>query len=194
MKELRLFIAVRPPDEALGTVKATRDALRERLGDDAVRWVRDENLHVTLEFLGPTDPAQIDDLVGVMQRAASGARGPIGLELAAPGAFPNLRRPRTLWVGVNDRDGVLSRLQRELRAALGELGRELDEKPFRPHITIGYVRKRAESVDRRAIGTAVAEADETQTAFSVTELVLVESVLGPGGSRYTDLRAVSLDR
>lgn len=193
MKELRLFIAVRPPDEALAQVRQARDALRERLGDETVRWVRDENLHVTLEFLGPTDPAAVDDLEGVMEQAASGSGGPIGLELSAPGAFPNVRRPRTLWIGVTDRDRDLERLERALHDGLAELGYELDEKPFRPHITVGYVRKRARSTDRRTIGTVVGETEAPHDSFRVTELLLVESVLGAGGSRYSDLRTVRLN-
>lgn len=194
MKDIRLFIAVRPSDEALAEVRAARDALRERLGDDAVRWVRDENLHVTLEFLGTTDPTRIDDLVGAMWHAASSTDGPIGLDLAAPGGFPNVRRPRTLWMGVADPDRELARLEGELRAALTEQGYELDERPFRPHITIGYVRKRAGAAQRREVGNAVREADERRRAFRATELLLVESVPGPGGSRYTDLRTVLLAR
>ncbi len=192
MKELRLFIAVRPPDDALAAVASAREALRERTGLEAVRWVRDENLHVTLAFLGDTDSARIDELVDAMERAAAAA-GPIDLELAAPGAFPNLRRPRTLWVGVTDRDGALGRLERDLRAALVDLGYELDEKPFRPHITIGYVRKRTDPRQRRAIGDAVGEADSPHRTFRVDELVLVKSTLGPGGSRYSDLRTASLE-
>ena len=192
MKELRLFIAVRPPEDALAAVASAREALRERTGLEAVRWVRDENLHVTLAFLGDTDSTRIDELVDAMERAAAAA-GPIGLELAAPGAFPNLRRPRTLWVGVTDRDGALGRLERDLRAALVDLGYELDEKPFRPHITIGYVRKRTDPTQRRAIGDAVGEENPPHRAFRADELVLVKSTLGPGGSRYSDLRTVSLD-
>ncbi|MFW5743051.1 MAG: RNA 2',3'-cyclic phosphodiesterase [Spirochaetota bacterium] len=193
MKELRLFIAVRPPDDALAAVASVREGLRERTGLEAVRWVRDENLHVTLAFLGATDPARIDEPVEAMERAAAAAGGPIDLELAAPGAFPNLRRPRTLWVGVTDRDGTLGRLEEELHAGLVDLGYELDEKPFRPHITIGYVRKRVDPAQRRAIGDAVGEADSPERTFRVGELVLVKSVVARGGSRYSDLRSVSLE-
>ncbi|MFW5742070.1 MAG: RNA 2',3'-cyclic phosphodiesterase [Spirochaetota bacterium] len=194
MKHARLFIAVRPSDDALAEVRAAREALRERLGDEAVRWVRDENLHVTLEFLGATDPTRIDDLVGAMRHAASSTDGPIGLDLAAPGAFPDVRRPRTLWISVTDPNRELARLEAELRHGLTEQGYELDARPFRPHITIGYVRKRAGAAQRRGIGDAIREADVRRRAFRASALLLVESVPGPGGSRYTDLRTVALAR
>lgn len=192
MKELRLFVAVRPPEAALATVRSTRDALRERIDDRSVRWVRDENLHITLAFLGATDPARVDEVAAAMRETASSVEAPVDLELAAAGAFPDLRRPRTLWVGVSDDDEKLARLERALRGHLEELGCDLDEKPFRPHVTIGYVRKRVTTADRRSIGDTVAGTEPPVAAFDARELLLVESILGAGGSRYTDLRTVPI--
>lgn len=192
MDRLRLFTAVRPPQEVLAAIEDTAYRLRGRTGEKPVRWVRPENLHVTLQFLGNTPRELVPALTAAMREAAGEAPGEIGLSIDRVGAFPNARRPRTLWVGLTDTGGGLATLERALRRRLVGLEFELDERPFRPHVTVGYVRKRVSSAERQAITRALQQTDVETRSFLINELVLVRSETGPGGSRYTDLATVPL--
>jgi 2'-5' RNA ligase len=189
---LRLFTAVRPPEDALEAVVDARRRLTERIGDRAVRWVPDENLHVTLHFLGKSSPELIGDIEQAMRDAARRLGGGVDLTLSGVGAFPSARRPRILWVGVADGGERLAELQRDLQEPFRKLGFDPDERPFHPHITIGKVRKRIPSSDRAAIAAALDETEPEERAFHAEELLLVQSVLGSAGATYTAIRAVPL--
>ncbi|MFW5689539.1 MAG: RNA 2',3'-cyclic phosphodiesterase [Spirochaetota bacterium] len=196
MERLRLFTAVRPPERALDEVERAARDLRERAGAKTLRAVRRANLHVTLHFLGETDASLVEPLASAMEAAVAPVTAPVELELAPPGAFPNARRPRTVWVGVHDASGALAALELRLRRNLvspsfgGAV--QLDERPFRPHITIGYVNKRLASSESRSVTRAIQETRVEPVRFLVTALVLVQSVLGRGGSTYTDIRTIAL--
>lgn len=203
MDELRLFTAVRPPEEIVEAIAGVQRRFESTVGSQALRAIRRENFHVTLEFLGNTPSSLVEPVVEAMRAAASRAPGPLELQLTAPGAFPSNRRPRTLWVGVHDVTGELTALEADLRARLVQLGIELDARRFRPHVTIAYVRRQATSADRARIAAEVEAADRTtagpgtgpaqgESPFTVSELVLVRSVTGPGGSVYSHLHAVRL--
>lgn len=166
--------------------------MQARAGAGSVRWVRPENRHVTLQFLGDTSAGLVGAIEEAMRGAAHEVGSPLNLAINGMGAFPKARRPRTLWVGVTDTDGELARLERALRRRLLALDFELDERPFRPHITTGYVRKRASSEERHAITRALQHTEVEALSFQVDEITLVQSELAPGGSRYTGLARVSL--
>ncbi len=196
MDELRLFTAVRPPEDIVETIANVQRRLESAAGSKSLRAIRPRNFHVTLEFLGNTPPSLVEPVVEAMIAAASAAPGPIELQLTAPGAFPTSRRPRTLWVGVRDIAGGLTALEEDLRARLVELGFELDAKRFRPHVTIAYVRRQATPTDRARIAAAIEDARAggapAGMSFTLSDLLLVRSVTGPGGSEYSHLHAVRL--
>jgi len=199
MSELRLFTAVRPPESVLDAIERHRRRLGDAIGSNAVRWVPRANYHVTLEFLGATPESQIPGIEAALQATAAAATARPELVVTRPGAFPGIRRPRTLWVGVEDPEGTLAGLERDLRARLSGLGLGLDERPFRPHVTIGYVRRQAGPAARAAISRALDAfgrgangMGDASATFRVDSILLVHSVTGPGGSRYTDLHAVGI--
>src|SRR4051812_2134053 len=93
---LRLFIAVPAPPE----VRAAAEAVIRRLqGLGDVRWVTGDRLHLTLKFLGDTPPNQVPKL-GALLKEDANKNSPFVVELGGVGAFPNPRRPQTLWLGV----------------------------------------------------------------------------------------------
>ncbi|MFW6292761.1 MAG: RNA 2',3'-cyclic phosphodiesterase [Spirochaetota bacterium] len=212
MDELRLFTAVSPPQEIAEKIAGVQRRFESAVGPHVLRTIRRENYHVTLQFLGNTPPSLVEPVVEAMQAAASRSSGPIELQLTAPGAFPTSRRPRTLWVGLRDTGGRLTALEEDLRERLVRLGIELDTRRFRPHVTIAYVRKQATSGDRARVAAAIEHAQQggergegpsprrsaagstpDAPAFTVTDLLLVRSVTGPGGSEYSHLHAVRLE-
>jgi 2'-5' RNA ligase len=179
----RLFIAVAVPPAALEACRSVLDPVREGpLGGNA-RWVRTENLHLTVRFLGDTDPELIPDLALAVVEAASTV-APFELELGGAGAFPDGRHPRTLWLGVARGNDGLESLDAALAPALGTLGWPADPRHRRPHLTVARTDATRGPVSH-ALGDALAAAAAGwRTAFEVTTLTLYRSHLGGGPPSY----------
>lgn len=182
---MRLFAAVPLPEPARAGVAGLLDRLRRR--DLPVRWVRDEGLHLTLKFFGEVAPDRLEKIEEAIRVANEGS-APLAMRLDELGAFPNARRPRLLWVGL-DAPPALELLQDRLERQCGAIGFEPEGSPFRPHITLGRVRQ-----GQRCPLRFVVEAGRPveQIPFLATELVLYESVPGEGGQRYEPRLTVGL--
>lgn len=180
----RLFWAVELPGAAGEAVAAVVRVLRERPDGDAVRWVRAENLHVTLRFLG--DVAA--DRVPVLQESVASQVAPIApfeLALGEAHAFPSARRPRVIALVVQPPEpleALAAAVERGVQAA----GFAPEPRRFRAHLTLGRVRPRESVPDVTGPDTRVAE------TLHVTEAVLFRSELRPSGARYTPLARAAL--
>jgi 2'-5' RNA ligase len=172
---MRIFIAVFPPrpvqEAAVGVIEVLR---AER---DGVSWVRRENLHYTLRFLGELgeDGAR---RAGEAAREAAAAHPAFDASLDGPGAFPNAAKARVLWLGMREGGDALVALARALEQALRKRGFDRAERPFAAHLTIGRVRTFGDWSVRLPAAPAL------DARFRVSELLLIESTLSPGGSRY----------
>ena len=179
----RLFLAVAVPPGALEACQRLIDAVRTTsLGRDA-RWVRTENLHLTVRFLGDTEPDVVPDAaLATLDAAATVA--PFRIELAGAGAFPDGRHPRTLWLGVTQGNEGLEALDAALAGPLTRLGWRTDPRQRRPHLTVARTDATRGPVSH-ALGEALAAAaDGWSTAFDVTTMSLYRSHLGGGPPRY----------
>ncbi len=172
---MRLFLGVFPPREAQQAALRAIEAMRFR--GDGVSWVRLENLHYTLRFLGELgeDGAR---RAGEAAREAAAAHAPFDAELDRPGAFPSPGRARVLWLGMRAGGAQLSALAGSLERALRARGFEREERPFAPHLTLGRVRAPGDWTAKLAAAPAV------DARFRVERLLLVKSTLSPHGSRY----------
>lgn len=151
----------------------------------SVRWTPVEQLHITVRFLGDVDPPGV---AGVGERLAEAARecGPFDLPLGGVGAFPSMRRPRVVWLGAGPSPGITA-LRSSVETAVGECGFKAEERPFRPHITLGRVRspRRGSSPPAEPGELArLAGAIEFRMEVSLTHLYLMESRLGADGARH----------
>jgi 2'-5' RNA ligase len=182
---MRLFAAVPLPEPARAGVAGLLDRLRRR--DLPVRWVRDDNLHLTLKFFGEVAPGRLEQIEEAI-RVANAGSSPLAMRLDELGAFPNARRPRVLWVGL-EAPPALELLQDRLERQCGAIGFEPEGSPFRPHITLGRVRQ-GQRCPLRSVVEAGAPVE--QIPFLATELVLYESVPGDGGQRYERRLTVGL--
>ncbi len=190
MEKIRAFIAIELPEE----VKVQLRQLQERLKvgkEEAVKWVEPEGIHLTLKFLGNVAWEKVEEI----SRAASYVAGKVRPFVLWPeglGAFPNLRIPRVVWVGVSGDLEVLLALQKQLEQVLSKLGFE-KEKAFSPHLTLGRVREKAPHRIRELLGSEISELEVPEmTHFKVTSLSLMRSMLTPGGARYTRLSSLAL--
>ena len=186
----RLFVAVPIPEAVATRIGEIVDEVSESLGPDGsrVRWVQMEGLHVTLRFLGPTPPGQVEAVGDAVERAAATMPGPFELRLGGAGAFPDAVRPRALWLGIQAGAAELGRLSAALTAELLAAGWALEDRPFRPHMTIA--RTDGVHIGAEAGNRLVAAAAELDLAFDSDRVVLYRSHLGRGSARYEALRSV----
>ncbi len=190
---LRLFVALEPPDPVLRRLAAAQGELRLAAGRhaDEVRWVAPDRLHLTLQFLGSVPEERLEAVRDAVTRAEATSR-PLRLEVRGAGGFPSARRPRTIWGGVlGDLDG-LQALVVELGRALGSLGFPAGGRAFAPHLTLGRSRDGRGAAGLGGAITAAAGAEPV--SWRAEEVVLFRSHLGPGGSRYEALLRAPLGR
>ena len=185
MTAIRAFIAI---DLHSDVQQKLGDVIRrlKPLTGDIVRWVPEHNIHVTLKFLGDTSPANLEILKKIITSEAA-RYAPMELTLTALGAFPNLRRPRVIWVGV-EAPAALYSLQRSIDTETQRLGYAAEERPFSPHLTLGRVTHNALPDEIRTIGDMLAASKVTMNALvQVKTAVLFRSDLQPGGAVYTPI-------
>ena len=181
---IRSFIAVPLPGELKLRLAGLQDALRPLVKSAAARLSLPApgNIHITLQFLGDIRPeivAAIDRQVG--ERLADVP--PFSLEVRGAGAFPNLERPRVVWVGVALSE-ELKFLQRRVVTGLHGLPIKRDRKPFRPHLTLARVRFSRRRVLAEALKPYL---KESFGAIAVDRVILYQSTLKPSGAEYTAL-------
>jgi 2'-5' RNA ligase len=168
---MRLFVAVTPPPEALDELSSATAAMRSARPE--LRWTRPDQWHLTLAFLGEVDDQARADLSVRLGRAAAG-HPPMRLALHGVGRFGN----RVLWTSVAGDVVALRRLAASVRAAARRARVAVEDRPYRPHVTLARGR---EGTDLRPVVDALAGfAGHTWTAG---ELHLVRSRLGAGPER-----------
>jgi 2'-5' RNA ligase len=181
---LRVFLALFPPAEVQAAAAGAIERLRR--DGDRVSWVKRENLHFTLRFLGEVGEdgarraAEAAAEIAVDHRAFGAALGSLG-------AFPDGKRARVLWVGLSQGEGPMVALARSLEQALTRRGFERETRAFAAHLTIGRVREPghdwSETLSRATLPTA---------AWHVDRVLLIRSTLSPQGSRYVEIAAAPL--
>jgi 2'-5' RNA ligase len=178
----RTFVAVPLP----APVKAALGDLAARMRAEGLRgrWVPPENIHLTIAFLGPTDPAAVPRIGAAITEVAARCR-PFDLAPAGLGVFPGRRRPRVLWVGLQGDLEALAALTRAVGGALAPLGVAPPRRGNPGHLTLARAR---EVFDPDALA-AVYERHRgfTGPPFHVDRIVLYRSELGAGPARYRPL-------
>ena len=189
---IRSFVAVELTDEVRQALGAVQRDLKTQAPPGAVRWTRPDSIHLTLQFLGDVPPDQIEAVAGAL-RAACAGRAPFAFELAGAGVFPNVNRPRVVWVGVVEPSGALAALQQRVGQALAPLGFPPEERGFTPHLTIGRAARDAGPRDLAALGALVARAGIGSLGrVDVDHVNLMKSDLKPDGAVYTPLAVIAL--
>ena len=183
---MRIFLAVFPPPEVQDTAFSVIESLRTR--GDGVSWVKRDNLHFTMRFLGEIGEDGAGRVTEAAREAAA-ATAAFGATLGEPGAFPTARRPRVLWLGLGRGAAELVGLAKRLEAALARGGFEPEAREFSPHLTIGRVREPGPDWTAALRGAAPVAGPRE---FRVQNLAVVQSQLNPRGSIYTVLENAPL--
>lgn len=182
---MRLFVAIELSDSVRSVLRKMQDELRPRCDD--VRWVRPEQLHLMVKFLGEVPDRDIDAVAAAMKLGAAAV--PFEMCIAGAGCFPPSGRVRIVWAGVEEKTGALQRCVAAVEDELVNLGFPQEERPFFPHITVGRVRD-DRSHDR--VRSAVSGCTLKSVRQPVDQLNLMSSVLAPQGSTYAVVMKANL--
>jgi 2'-5' RNA ligase len=192
METIRAFIALPLPGALLEQLADLQSHLERRIPPRSVRWVRTEGIHLTLKFLGDTPT---EKLPGIEQALAIVARNaPVcTFTVGEMGCFPNTRRPRVVWVGVQEPTGRLAVLQDAIEEVMASFGYEPEGRGFTPHLTLGRMGRKTSRGDAARVGEIVATTEVGQLAEVVAgRFELIRSVLKPTGAEYTTLKVFAL--
>ena len=186
--KIRAFLAIEldvPSREYLTEMSAK---LKKSNAD--VSWVKVSNAHLTLKFLGEIS----DDSVIAIEKALKSpteSQHPFELCLTGAGAFPNVERPRVVWVGLEDKGGILNILFNNLENAFENIGFPRENRAFNPHITLGRVRSGS---GKLALANAILNNSTSRgPCLKVTGATLFRSDLRPSGVIHTPLLRFRFD-
>jgi 2'-5' RNA ligase len=192
MDMYRIFIAVPLPKSLLKRLGDVQYRLEGKVPHRSVRWVRAEGIHLTLKFLGDTPRDKIPTIREALTVVARNAPA-CDLTVGGLGCFPNSRRPRVLWVGVQEPTGRLRALCKAVEEVMISVGYKPERHGFSPHLTLGRVRRQSSRGDLKEIGEAVTGTTvDRLAAFTADRFELIRSVLKPTGAEYTTLATFRL--
>jgi len=184
---IRSFLAIELPNPILKEIEEVQGDLKSTHAD--VRWVNPEKIHLTLKFFGNIEELRIDPIFKTIEEVIQNTP-PFSLRVRGVGAFPHLKNPRVIWMGLVDGRETLISFQKQIETLLEEIGFQPEDRPFHPHLTLGRMKssrgkeelvRRVEKFKEEEFGT-----------FQVERVVLFKSDLKPTGPIYTPLRDMQL--
>jgi RNA 2',3'-cyclic 3'-phosphodiesterase len=192
-ERLRAFVAVFPSSELIERLARVQRELAADLSQNAIRWTQPGQIHLTLQFLGSISAARVSELEAALEKPAAECR-PFCLEMKGLGCFPSVRVPKIVWTGLCGEMKPLEHLQRLVNEAMGTLGIEREERSFRPHLTLGRV-KRLNFREVEHVRTLLHARDsELFGEWLVKEVHLMRSNLSPAGATYRSLACFELGK
>jgi 2'-5' RNA ligase len=181
---VRTFIAIELPPDVKTVIADFQNKLKKHRPD--VSWIKPENMHLTLKFLGEVEENKINEIHSSLQRVCAHF-DEFEARVKDSGGFPNLKNPRVLWVGLEDNFEKFKKLQKEIETVCGRLGFGKEEKNYLPHITIGRVKS------PKFMYWVARELEDTNleaVTFPVNEVVGMRSILKSTGAVYNKLFTV----
>jgi 2'-5' RNA ligase len=183
---MRTFIAIELPEEIKKQIEKLQAPLKKTRA--FVSWVKPGNIHVTLKFLGEVPEEKTNEVFSATERAVGGTKR-FSMSLKGTGGFPNLRRPRVIWIGTGSGEEELSCLAEKIEEEMEKIGFPKEKRKFSPHFTIGRV-KSSKNIEELAQQVESTEF-ETKT-IEVNQVVVMRSQLHPAGAIYTPLKKLPL--
>ncbi len=181
---MRLFVALQIPEDVRSNCAALIRDLRETA--PKLKWVRAENLHITLKFIGHVPDEKLNGISHALSRVRSPE--PLQTQFRGLGFFPNEKRPRVFWMGI-DAPRNLSELTARIDAELHALGFPLETRAFSPHLTLARIDESHKRLPDAFRSRVQEHATRDFGNLRATEFALVESKLKPSGAEYTTVRA-----
>ncbi len=187
MANLRLFIAIKLPAEIRHSIERLQAAAK--IFPAKITWVKAENMHLTLKFLGDTEETLVPRIASQLELIVPSVK-PFEVTIGGTGAFPNFARPRVFWVGTLLGGEKLVKLAAAVDQRMSELGFEPEKRNFSAHLTIGRVR------EITGIESVVSVLQDNRNfeagRFTASEIHLIQSRLTPAGPIYSTLKKMEL--
>jgi RNA 2',3'-cyclic 3'-phosphodiesterase len=187
MSTIRSFIAIPLNAEIISRIEKIQKELKALSAD--VKWVNPKSIHLTLKFLGNIEEGSIETIAQGIQNGIKGFK-PWSVAVKNMGAFPSLKSPRVVWVGIDDQDGQLVRLQNQIEKEMSKLGFEEEKRKFSAHLTLGRVR--SPKGKDELVKYLLDERERVFEEIKVDQVILFKSELKPTGAVYTVLKEFAL--
>ena len=189
--KIRSFIALELPSSTQDDIIWQTANLRKHYPFPVIRWVKHGNIHLTLKFLGDVTKTDLKLLTNSIACQASGIE-PFSISFSNLGIFPNIRKPRIIWIGIKTPTN-LAEIQSRIDDLTSSLGIQIEKKPFSPHITLGRFGKNNLMLDSENLiaemGSTVVNSIAT---IKITEIKIFKSDLKPDGPEYTAIHNIPL--
>ena len=185
---IRCFAAIEIPEKIQALLVDVQKAFRPKI--ERASWTKHGNFHLTLKFLGEVENRNVDEIGAALQRIAI-SQNPFSIEIGGIGAFPNLERPRVLWVGLKQGAVPTKKLANAINLELAELGYPKDTR-FHPHFTLARFKNRVNLKPFINLFTKFEVLD--RTSLIVEKITLVKSELHPSGAVYTPLKICEFNK
>ncbi|MBU4288720.1 MAG: RNA 2',3'-cyclic phosphodiesterase [Proteobacteria bacterium] len=179
---IRTFIAFKLPKNIISYIRKIQEDIKSYAFK--VRWVNLENIHITLKFLGNINYTDIERISETIITSVNGY-APISLEVKGAGVFPNIKRPRVIWVGITGEIKKLTGIQKDIEQNLEKLGFPPEKRPFKGHLTLGRIKGK---IDPKKLLDAMKKFEKFESElFIADKIFLFKSDLKSTGSVYTEL-------
>jgi len=183
---MRTFIAIELSDHVKKKIEQLQAPLKKT--NTFVSWVKPENIHITLKFLGEVPENKINEVFSATGKALEGAKK-FTMSLKGLGAFPDVRRPRVIWIGSGSGEKELSYLANRVEEEMEKIGFPKENRKFSAHFTIGRV-KSSKNIEK--LMELVKSSDFSTEEIEIKEVVVMKSQLHPAGAIYTPLKKIPL--
>lgn len=173
MKRIFIAINIEPGENLL----ELHNSFKSFLENEKINWVDPSNIHLTLAFLGDIEEERIK-MAGIMLKQKCNGFGEFSFNLTGTGIFKDFRDPRIIWMGINESEKLI-KLYEDIKGGLEDTGFPTEDRPFRPHITIGRIK----SINNpEALKSIIEKYRDTEIQkVIVDEVILYESILKPTG-------------
>ena len=185
---IRTFVAIELPDHVVSSIRTAQEGLRSRGFN--VKWVRPENIHLTLKFLGDIHTADLKKVGDAIAESVK-VHAPVSLSAKGIGVFPGIKSARVIWVGLAGQHKELLELQNRVENELAGIGFPMEKRPFKGHLTLGRAKQK---IEPRRLMEAIEEFGGFESKpFVADAVVLFKSELKPTGAVYTKLMSAALN-
>jgi RNA 2',3'-cyclic 3'-phosphodiesterase len=191
MAVIRAFIAIDLSQDILQRLEEVIRSYKSQLSSVPIRWIPASNIHLTLKFLGDVSLSNLSILTDMLQTEIS-SHHQFDISVGGSGAFPNIRQPRIIWVGV-EAVSELGLIQTGIEMTTARLGYAREERPFSPHLTLGRISRNTSSQDIKLISKVLETSKVGFLGATCVEIIhLYRSDLQPTGAVYTQIFSSSL--
>ena len=186
---IRTFIAIDPDDKSTERLMDFSNKLKMNIKGD-IKWTKRENLHFTLKFLGEAPSEMVERSIDTLDTIAKHYKR-FRVSIGGVGFFPDVKRPRILWVGAREGREEMESLANLIENKFENIGFSRESREFKAHLTLARIKSPFIKIDQKAIEEV---SKETLCQFEVNSIILYRSDLFPSGPRYTAIRVFDLQR